>query len=257
MGVEELKYRQQTLPFQETERRYVKPAQSTEEIPKRKDSGREEGEKLAGVSTEAIHDNPVKVELKYLLANLRVLKGSSTSDILSNEDQDYTLIPRIIKLNPRLTQEYIAQEIFGTICNGLGVSAEDAKTKLENLKKSKPQFSPLENEAIFAILTRQNTNKKPLQGRPQQEEHFNRSYFINLNFNNEFHALNWVINAEDKLKFFIGKAKINQISNTDFYRYLVLLRRGLEKINIQKQQGQATHSDGKSAGVGGEKYWEN
>jgi len=136
------RYRQPTFHFtDEKQERCAEPVQSTEAIPRRENSCREKGKKLAEVSRNEIPNNQAKVELKSLLADLSVLKDSSTRNILSNKDLDYNLIPQIIKLNPRLTQAYIAQEIFGTICEGLGVSTEDAKTKLENLKKSKPQLT--------------------------------------------------------------------------------------------------------------------
>jgi hypothetical protein len=257
MDVKKKAYVQHTLPFkEETVGLCAEAAQVAQEAPSNTDSDRKRGVELAKVSKGEISNNPAEMELKSLLTNLSVLQDSSTSDILNNKDQDYTLIPQIINLNPHLTQGYIAQEIFGTICDGLGVSAEETKTKLENLKSTIPQFSPLKNRAVFAILTRENRNTKPLQDRPSQEEHFNRDFFNNLKFTNKFHALNWVINAEDKLNFFIGKAKKNQISDADFYRYLVLLRRGLEMILKNNQIAKRSNLDGKSASVGGERYWD-
>jgi hypothetical protein len=248
-------FSQKTFNFDQS-KNCAEPSKAVEGAPLNNGSGREEAEKLVKVSRNNIPNNPTQVELKNLLADLCVLKNSSTSDILSNKDQDYDLIPRIINLNPSLTQQYIAQEIFGTICEGLGVTADIAKTQIEHIKNSKPGFHPLDNRTVFEILTRRNGDIKPLQCRPTQEEKFNQNFFKKLNFNNPYHALNWVINAEDKLKFFINKAKKNMMSKTDFYRYLVLLRRGLEMINIQNQQAQVSFSDGKTESVGGERYWE-
>lgn len=255
MGVEKAKYHQKTLPFQETEERCAKPAQSIKETPKRKDSGREEGEQLVRVSRDEIPNNEAELELKNLLNQVGILTGPLTSQ--NQILQDCTELKKIIELkgvnkNAKITG------LLDHLCAGARWNVESLKDEIKKLQHIRSQSQdripeplkkPLQNQTLYSILDKTKSRKD----RPQNEESFGKLFYREMKFenyinplDNQLHALQWIENFEKKIQFLFTKSSEND-SRYVLHKYLSIAKKALMIIKPLAQQ--AEYSDRKSQAV--------
>jgi hypothetical protein len=256
VNIEETKLYQPTFIFTDEKKgRCDKPAQVDP------DTHRIKAASL--VSTEEIPNNQAETELKYLLNQVGILTGPLTSQ--GQIPQDCTELKKIIELKG-VNENTKISGLLDHLCAGAGWDVKSLKDEIKKLQDIRSNNQdripeqlkkPLENKTLYSILDITKSRKD----RPQNEESFGKRFYLDMKFenymnslHNQLHALQWIENFEKKITSLFKKS-IGNNSRYVLHKYLSIARKALMVIRARTQQ--EGYSDGKSAGVGGEKYWEN